>query len=195
MKTEAEIIISKSARWCEHLLQLRKIVLDCGLTEEIKWSQPCYTYKGKNVIILYDFKDSCGLSFFKGVLLKDRYNILQKPGENSNEGRIVRFTRIEDIAEMEATLKEYIQEAIEVERLGLKLPPSQCVTVEDMPQELLDIFAEMPDLQAAFDALTPGRQRGYILYFSAPKQSKTRTKRIEKYADRIFEGKGLNDYK
>ncbi len=190
----ADVIINKSPRWQKELHELRRIVLECGLTEEIKWGKPCYTYKGKNIVILNNFKDNCGLGFFKGSLMKDPSNILQKPGENSNEGRVIRFTSIEDIIKLEADLKLSVYEAIEVEKSGLKFEQVSCIDERDIPDELQAMFDEMPDFKAAFEALTPGRRRGYVFFFSQAKQSRTRRARIEKYVDRIFDGKGMNDH-
>ncbi|EPZ44478.1 YdeI/OmpD-associated family protein [Alicyclobacillus acidoterrestris] len=181
----------KVHKWEEELKRLRAILLDCGLTEELKWSQPCYTYQKRNVVMMSAFKEFCSLNFMKGSLLKDTYGVLVKPGENTQVGRQIRFTNVGDIIKMEPILKEYIHEAIEVEKLGER--PKIRKNPEPMPEEFHKKLHEMPDLKTAFEALTPGRQRAYILYFSAPKQSKTRESRIEKCMQRILEGKGLND--
>ncbi len=177
--------------WREELKQLRRIVLDCGLTEEVKWGVPCYTYKGSNVLMVSAFKGFSALSFFKGSLLQDDKGLLDKPGENSQAVRLFRFTDSRTIIENESIIKAYIYEAIEVEKAGLKVNFKK--NPEPIPEELQLKLDEDPALNAAFGALTPGRQRGYILYFSAPKQSKTRVSRIEKYIPRIFEGKGFRD--
>ncbi|MFX4300785.1 YdeI/OmpD-associated family protein [Alicyclobacillus tolerans] len=170
--------------WQEELKKLRAILLDCGLTEELKWSQPCYTYQKRNVLIMAAFKDYCAINFFKGSLLKDTNGILI---EHTQAGRQIRFTNIRDIVEMEPILKAYVYEAIEVEKSGLK--PHVEKNPEPIPEEFQKKLDEIPALKTAFEALTPGRQRAYIIYFSAPKQSKTRESRIEKYMQQILDGK------
>lgn len=182
----------KVHRWVEEMQQLRRILLDCGLTETSKWSVPCYTFQNKNIIVMSAFKDYCALSFFKGALLNDSEGILEKPGANTQAARLIPFTGVREILKMEEVLKAYIFEAIEVEKAGLKVDFKKKKELE-LPEELQDQLQENPDLKAAFEALTPGRQRGYILYFSAPKQSKTRTSRIEKYIEKILNGKGFHD--
>ncbi len=177
--------------WPEELRRLRAIVQDCMLTEEVKWGVPCYTLNGKNVLMIYAFKECCALSFFKGALLKDEAEILEKPGENSQAARFIRFTDVQRINDLESILKAYIFEAIEVEKAGLKVAFKK--EAEPMPEELVQRLDNDPKLKAAFEALTPGRQRGYILFFSAPKQSKTRESRIEKYVPWIMVGKGMHD--
>jgi len=182
----------KAKTWQAELKALRKILLDSPLTEELKWSVPCYTFQKSNVVILSALKESCTLSFFKGALLKDPHGILTKPGENSQAGRLIRFTSVQQIVELEPILKAYLHEAIEVEKAGLKVD----FKAKDelvIPEELQNKFATDPALKTAFESLTPGRQRGYILFFTAPKQSKTRESRIEKNIPRILEGKGLHD--
>lgn len=181
----------KVNNWQAELRQFRKIVLTCGLTEESKWGVPCYTFKNKNIVMVIAFKEFCSLSFFKGSLLKDDHGILVKPGENSQAARYAKFTNIHDIVEKESILSAYIFEAIEVEKAGLKVDFKK--NPEPIPDELQQKFDEDPFLKSAFEALTPGRQRGYILYFSQPKQSKTRETRIEKYIPQILEGRGLQD--
>jgi uncharacterized protein YdeI (YjbR/CyaY-like superfamily) len=182
---------AKARPWRDEMAALRAIVLDCPVVEEIKWRQPCYTYDGANVAIIGAFKAFCTLSFFKGVLLKDPENILVAPGENTRSGRLVKITGLGEIAPLEPVLKRYVLEAIEVEKAGL--------TVEfrkddlDPPEELVRALEEDPALQAAFEALTPGRRRGYILHFSQPKQSASRTARIARARPRIFDGKGFNE--
>lgn len=178
-------------KWQKELAALRKIVLACGLDEELKWRAPCYGVEGGNVVILGALKGCCTLSFFKGALLSDPEEILEKPGENSQAGRVIRFTSVQEIAAREAVLTAYIHEAIEVQRAGLKVERKK--TAEPLPDELLAKFDEHPAFQAAFEALTPGRQRGYLLHFSAPKQAATRASRIEKCVPRILDGKGMND--
>jgi uncharacterized protein YdeI (YjbR/CyaY-like superfamily) len=178
--------------WQEEMTQLRRILLDTELTEELKWSVPCYTIDGRNVIILSAFKNYCALNFFKGVLLKDVDNILVAQTENMQATRQIRFTDVDSIVEMEQTLKAYIEEAIQVEKDGLKVEYKTTAQL-DFPDELLSIFEDDPTYAAAFEDLTPGRQRGYLLHFSGAKQSKTRVSRIEKCMSKIFEGKGLHD--
>lgn len=181
----------KVHNWEEELKTLRAIVLDCGLTETLKWGAPCYTFQQSNILIVSAFKDYCALSFFKGALLHDAPNLLEKPGENTQAARLIRFTNIREIIELESTLKAYIFEAVEIEKAGLSVNFKK--KPEPIPAELHQKMAEDPALKKAFESLTPGRQRGYILHFSAPKQSKTRESRIEKCRDKILAGKGLND--
>ncbi len=177
--------------WVEEIKALRKILLECGLTEDLKWKVPCYTYQNKNVLILSAFKEYCAISFFKGSLLTDTQHTLTKPGENSQAARLIKFTNTKEIPEMEPIIKAYVYEAIEVEKAGLKVAFKK--NPEPIPAELQQKLDEDPTFKSAFEALTPGRQRGYILYFSAPKQSKTRISRIEKYKQKILEGKGFHD--
>jgi uncharacterized protein YdeI (YjbR/CyaY-like superfamily) len=188
---KVDAYFSNTEKWREELETLRRILLDCPVTEEFKWRSPCYTFQKGNVVTIWGFKEYCVLSFFKGVLLKDTEGILVAPGENSRSVRMVKFTSVPEIVEMEAVLKDYVHEAIEVEKAGQKVDFRKDDLV--LPRELISKLDENPDLRAAFEALTPGRQRGYTLYFSQPKQSKTRLSRIEKYAPRILEGKGLHD--
>ncbi|MDX2283331.1 MAG: YdeI/OmpD-associated family protein [Bacteroidia bacterium] len=178
--------------WQPELRALRQIVLGCGLTEEVKWGVPCYTFQGSNILIVSAFKEYASLSFFKGALLADPQGILAKPGEHSQAARIVRITRVQDLAELEPVLRAYIFEAIEVERMGLQVDFKAKHELA-LPEELQQRLDADPVLKAAFGALTPGRQRGYVLYFSAPKQSKTRTARIEACVQRILDGKGMQD--
>ncbi|MCM3767608.1 YdeI family protein [Neobacillus niacini] len=184
--------LSKVKKWQEEFVTLRNIALDCDLTEELKWRLPCYTSENRNIVVIQGFKEYCALMFFKGALLKDPSGILSRPGENSQAQRQVRFSSVQEIAGMERIIKDYIYEAVEVEKAGLEVPLK--TTVEyNTPDELQAKFDELPALKTAFEALTPGRQRAYILYFSQPKQSKTRHSRIEKYMQQILDGKGLND--
>lgn len=178
--------------WREELKQLRQILLETELTEELKWSFPCYTYENANIVMITAFKDNCTLSFFKGVLLKDPHNILVQQGKNTQAARVIRFTSVDEIVELESVIKDYIAEAIEVEKSGLKVEYKD-TSQFDFPDELLSMFEDDPAFSAAFEALTPGRQRGYLLHFSSAKQSKTRVSRIEKCKPMIFEGKGLHD--
>lgn len=178
--------------WQEELKQLRLIVLDTELTEEVKWSNPCYTYDGKNILMVAAFKEFSTISFFKGALLKDPHDLLEFPGKNSQASKRFRFTGVDQILENEAIIKAYIREAIEVELSGKKIDLSAKKELE-YPEELEAKFAEDPFLKEKFEALTPGRQRGYILYFTGARQSKTRTSRIEKYIPKIMEGLGFHD--
>lgn len=178
--------------WPRELNELRRIVLDCGLTEERKWGVPCYTFQGANVLIVAAFKGHAALSFFKGALLSDSHGLLEMPGADSQSGRWIKCTDYREILAKEGVLRSYIYEAIEVERAGLKVDFKAKHELV-YPQELLEIFAANPEFAAAFEALTPGRKRGYILHFTQPKQSATRTSRIEKCMDRIMEGKGMQD--
>lgn len=182
----------KVHRWTAELRALRSIVLSCGLTEELKWGVPCYTYQKKNVIIVSAFKENCVLSFIKGALLQDNHKLLEKPGKNSQSGRVIKFTGVAQITEREDVLKAYIFDAIEVEKSG-KQVDFKAKNELKYPEELLTKFEEMPRLQKAFEALTPGHQRGYILHFTQPKQSKTRVSRIEKNVPKILNGKGFHD--
>lgn len=177
--------------WPEELKKLRAIIRGCGLAEESKWGFPCYTFETRNVVLLGAFKEYCAVGFIKGALLKDARKLLVKPGENTQTVRQIRFTNVMEIVELEPVLKAYISEAIEVEKAGLKANVTK--NPEPIPAELQNKLNETPALKAAFEALTPGRQRGYVLYFSAPKQSKTRTSRIEKCMPQILKGKGLYD--
>jgi uncharacterized protein YdeI (YjbR/CyaY-like superfamily) len=182
----------KVHRWPKVLEKLRMLVLDCGLVEELKWGVPCYTFHNSNVVLIGAFKEYSVLSFFKGALLADNYGILSKPGENTQAGRIVRFTHEQEIIELEPILKAYIFEAIELEKSGLKVDFKK-ISEFDIPEEFQQKLNEIPALKTTFEALTPGRQRAYLLYFSQPKQAKTRESRIEKCIPQIFKGKGLNE--
>ena len=177
--------------WPEELKLLRQIVLDTGLTEDYKWSQPCYTYQNKNVLIVSALKDAATLSFFKGALLDDPKGLLIKPGKSSQSARYMRFTSMDSIMKEEPYIKAFILEAIENEKAGKKVKFKK--NPEPIPEELITKFEEFPEFKTAFEALTPGRQRGYILYFSKPKQSKTRTSRIEKCIPQILRGEGIHD--
>jgi uncharacterized protein YdeI (YjbR/CyaY-like superfamily) len=177
--------------WRKELIALRSMLLTTQLTEEIKWGVPCYTLKGKNVVMLSALKDYCVLSFFKGSLLKDERGLLHKPGENSRAVRVMRFTCVQDINHLQPVIKAYISEAIELEKSGAKVAFKK--QVPSLPEELKQRMQENPKLKAAFEKLTPGRQRGYIIYFSQAKQSVTRLSRIDKCLPRILQGKGLHD--
>ncbi len=182
----------KVNNWRKELKRLRAIVLDCGLTEELKWGIPCYTFEKSNIVVIGAFNDYCSISFFKGALLKDGKRILEKPGENTQSARLIRFTTVQEIVSIESTLKEYIIEAIEVEQKGLKVDFKAKFELV-IPDELRKKFDEQSSLETAFNSLTPGRQRSYILYFSAAKQAQTRASRIEKCVAGILEGRGLHD--
>jgi uncharacterized protein YdeI (YjbR/CyaY-like superfamily) len=181
----------KVHNWSEELKQLRRIVLECGLDEAFKWSQPCYMFQKKNILLVTAFKEYAALAFFKGAILSDPGGILVAPGTDSQSVRQIRFTSITGVIEMESTVKAYIYEAVEVEKLGLKVNFKK--GPDSIPEELLNKFNELPELKSSFEALTPGRQRGYILYFSQAKQSRTRESRIEKNMEKIFKGKGINE--
>jgi uncharacterized protein YdeI (YjbR/CyaY-like superfamily) len=187
---KVDVFIRKAKKWQKEFKKLRTIVLDCGLTEELKWYQPCYTFQGSIVLLISGFKEYCALAFFKGALLKDAKGILIRPGENSQSVRQIRFTNVREIVEMEPVLKAYIQEAIEAQRAGLKVKKN---TKLILPEEFQNKLVEIPALKIAFDALTPGRRRAYVLYFSTAKQSKTRESRIEKCMQQILNGKGFRD--
>lgn len=184
--------LSKAKQWKDEFISLRDIILECELTEDFKWKHPCYTLQGKNIVLIHGFKDYCALLFHKGALLKDAKGILIQQTENVQAARQLRFKSVKEIAEMKTTIKAYIQEAIEIEKAGLKVDLKEH-TEYIIPEELHNKFEEIPALKTAFEALTPGRQRAYIFYFSQAKQSKTREARIEKYMQQILDGKGLND--
>jgi uncharacterized protein YdeI (YjbR/CyaY-like superfamily) len=182
----------KAKQWQEEIKKLRAILLDCGLTEELRWGCPCYTLQNENIVLIHVFKEYCALLFFKGALFKDPEGILVQQTKNVQSARQIRFTSVQQITEVKTIVKAYIHEAIEVEKSGLKVEFKKTAEFE-MPEEFINKLDEDPDLKTAFDALTPGRQRGYLLYFSAAKQSKTREERIEKYTKQILNGKGLDD--
>jgi len=192
MNPKVDFFFSKAKMWQEEFEKLRMIILDCGLTEELKWGVPCYTFQKSNIVLIHGFKEYCAILFVKGTLLHDVHGLLIQQTENVQAARQIRFTNVLEIVEMEPILKAYIHEAIEVEKAGLKVnykKPTEFI----IPEEFINKLEEVHGLQDAFDALTPGRQRAYILYFSAPKQSKTRESRVEKCMQQILNGKGLND--
>jgi uncharacterized protein YdeI (YjbR/CyaY-like superfamily) len=192
MNPKVDFYFKKVTKWQEELKQLRNIALDCGLNEELKWGCPCYTWQGSNIVLIHDFKEYCAYLFFKGALLLDTNDILIQQTENVQGARQARFTNVREITDQEAILKAYIFEAVEVEKSGLKVELKK--TAEFAVAEEFQIKLEaMPALRTAFEALTPGRQRGYLLYFSQAKQSKTREARIEKLIPKILAGKGLED--
>jgi uncharacterized protein YdeI (YjbR/CyaY-like superfamily) len=189
---EVDSYLSNVEKWRDAFDKLRAIILDCRLTEELKWGVPCYTFQGRNVVLIHGFKEYCALLFFKGALLKDADGILIKQTENVQAGRQVRFTNAQEIAKMEVVLKSYIHDAIEVEKTGSKVNFKK-TTEFAIPEEFKNKLDESSALRTAFAALTPGRQRAYLLYFSSPKQAKTREARIEKSMQQIFDGKGLDE--
>ena len=192
MNPKVEFYFSEDKKWHEELEKLRTIILDCQLTEELKWGVPCYTFQKNNIVLIHVFKEYCAILFFKGALLKDARGILIQQTENTQAARQIRFTHVREIVELEPILKAYIYEAIEVEKAGLKVNFKKTPEFS-IPEEFQNKLAEIPALKTAFGALTSGRQRAYILYFSAPKQSKTRESRVENCIQRILNGKGLND--
>ncbi|WP_323028545.1 YdeI/OmpD-associated family protein [Gelidibacter japonicus] len=184
--------IDKIKSWKEETILLREICLACGLDEEFKWMHPCYTFQGKNIVLIHGFKEYCALLYHKGALLKDTESILVQQTENVQSARQIRFTDKEQINHLKAAIKTYIFEAIEVEKAGLKVKAKKTSEYK-IPTELVQAFKDNPDFETAFYQLTPGRQRGYLLHFSDAKQSKTRTSRIEQGKHKIFEGKGYNE--
>jgi len=192
MNPKVDFYFSKAKRWQEELEKLRVIVLDCGLTEELKWGVPCYTFQKRNIVLIHVFKEYCALLFFKGALLNDPNGILVQQTKNVQAARQIRFTNVREMVKMKPILKAYIHGAIEVEKAGLKVNFKK-TTEFIIPEEFQNKLDKIPSLKTAFDALTPGRQRAYILYFSAPKQSRTRESRVEKCMQQILNGKGLND--
>ena len=192
MNPKVDGYIRKNKKWGDELQKLRTIVLNSPLTEEVKWRVPCYTLEGKNIVFLGAFKESCVLSFVKGVLLKDAKGILTQPGEQTQGVRVVRFTSVREIAALERVLKAYILEAIDVENSGVKVPMIK-ITERPVPDELQKKLDELPALKAAFHALTAGRQRAYLMFIAGAKQSATREARVEKHIQRILDGKGLDD--
>jgi len=192
MNPKVDFYFNKAKNWQEEIKKLRMIVLDCGLTEELKWGCPCYTFQKTNIVLIHVFKEYCAFLFFKGALLKDTEDILIQQTKNVQAARQVRFTNVQEIVKMKTILKTYIYEAVEVEKAGLKFNLKE-TTEFTIPEEFQKKLNKTPALKIAFKALTPGRQRGYILHFSQPKQSKTREARIEKYMQQILRGKGLND--
>ena len=192
MNPKVDAFFSTVSNWKEELTLLRRILLDCGLREELKWSSPCYTFQNANVALLHGFKAYCGIGFFKGALLQDSEGVLSKPGENTQSSRIMKFTQIQEITALEAILKAYVFKAIEVEKAGLQVETEKNPVLK-FPEEFQKKLEEDPGFKAAFFALTPGRQRGYNLFFSAPKQSETRESRVEKYRQQILNEKGIND--
>jgi len=189
---KVDAFIRDAKRWQSVLKQLRAILLESELTEEFKWYQPCYTFQGKNVVVISGMKESCAFALFKGALLKDAHGVLTAPGKNSQSTRWIKFTSVREVVEMKTILKAYIREAIEVERSGLKLKLRKTSDLK-FPDELQTMLDEFPDFKAAFETLTPGRQRAYIYHISGAKQSKTRETRVLNCMPQIMKGKGLLD--
>jgi uncharacterized protein YdeI (YjbR/CyaY-like superfamily) len=192
MNPKVDWFFNKATKWQKEFEKLRTIILDCGLIEELKWGQPCYTFQNTNIVLMHGFKEYCALLFFKGALLNDPNGILIQQTKNVQVARQIRFINVREIVKMERILKAYIYEAIEVERAGLKIKLKKTSDFK-IPEEFQNKLDKMPALRKAFDALTPGRQRGYIFYFSQPKLSKTRESRVKKYVKQILNGKGLDD--
>ena len=192
MNPDVDWYFNKSEEWQEEIKKLRMIILDCPLTEELKWGCPCYTFQKSNIVLIHEFKEYCAILFIKGALLQDVHGLLIQQTENVQAGRQVRFTNLREIVENETILKAYINEAIEVEKSGLQVTYKKA-TEFNVPEEFISKLEQVPGLLEAFEALTPGRQRAYLLHFSAPKQAKTREARIEKWLPQILAGKGLND--
>jgi uncharacterized protein YdeI (YjbR/CyaY-like superfamily) len=192
MNPKVDFYFDKAKRWQKELEELRTIALDCQLTEELKWGTPCYTYKNSNVVLIHDFKEYCALLFFKGALLNNTNGILIQQSKNVQAARQIRFTNLDEIKDQKAIIKAHIYEAIEVEKAGLKVILKKTTEFE-VPDEFQQKLNQNSDLKKAFESLTPGRQRAYLLHFSTPKQSKTRETRVEKAIDQILAGKGLND--
>jgi uncharacterized protein YdeI (YjbR/CyaY-like superfamily) len=192
MNPKVDFFFIKAKQWKDEYEKLRTIILDTGLKEELKWGQPCYTFEKKNIVLIHGFKEYCALLLFKGALLKDSKGILVQQTENVQAARQIRFTSLKEITKLEKTIKAYIYEAVEVEEAGLKVPLKKTAEFK-MPEEFENKLKKSAALKSAFYKLTPGRQRGYLLYFSQAKQSKTREERIEKYTKHILAGKGLND--
>jgi len=192
MNPKVDFYFDKATQWQKEIKKLRTLVLDCGLTEELKWGCPCYLYEKRNIVLIHVFKEYCALLFFKGALLKDTDGILIQQTKNVQVARQIRFTTIQEIVKMEAILKAYIYQAIEVEKAGVKVTLKKSTEFE-IPEEFQKKLDKVRGLKTAFHALTPGRQRAYLLHFAAPKQSKTREARVEKCIPPILNGKGLND--
>lgn len=192
MNPKVDFFFNKTSKWNQQYNKLRSILLNCGLTEELKWGCPCYTFQKNNVVLIHGFKEYCALLFHKGVLLKDTENILIQQTKNVQVARQIRFTSISEIENLQHTIRAYVYEAIEVEKAGIQ-PQLKEVAQFEMAAEFKSLLDEQPELKKAFEELTPGRQRAYLLHFSQPKQSKTRTSRVEKAIPKIMGGQGLND--
>lgn len=192
MNLKVDWFFNKATKWQEEYSAVRKLVLDCGLTEELKWGCPCYTVEKSNIVLIHGFKDYCALLFMQGALLKDPKNILVQQTENVQSARQIRFANVEEILKSKQTIKAYIKEAMALDKAGIKVELKK-TTEYKIPGEFKTVLDDMPELKTAFEALTAGRQRGYLLFFSAAKQAKTRESRIEKYIHKILEGKGIDD--
>ena len=192
MNTKVDFFFNKANKWQNEYKELRMIVLECGLQEELKWGFPCYTFQNSNVVLIHGFKNYCALLFHKGALMKDANGVLIQQTENVQSARQIRFTNIREIRELGTLLSDYVNEAIELEKAGLKVTFKKSTEFK-IATEFQNKLDELPALKIAFDALTPGRQRAYLLHFSAPKQSKTRVSRVERCMQKIISGKGLND--
>ncbi len=192
MNPQVNWFFDKSSKWKEAYSMLREFVLECELKEDLKWGCPCYTLNKNNIVLIHGFKDYCALLFMQGALLKDTKKILVQQTENVQSARQIRFKSVDEIVKSKATIKAYIKEAITISKSGLKVELKK-TTEYKIPEEFQNVLDDMPELKTAFETLTPGRQRGYLLYFSAPKQTKTREGRIEKYIQPILDGKGLED--
>lgn len=192
MNPKVDFYFNKAQKWQEEIERLRTIALDCDLTEELKWGCPCYTHQGNNIVLIHTFNEYCAFLFFKGALLNDAHGILVQQTENVQSARQARFTNLEEIVGLTPILKAYIYEAVEVEKAGLKVELKKTAEFK-MADEFQNKLNTIPALKTAFEALTPGRQRGYLLHFSSAKQSKTRQERVEKYIPQILAGKGLDD--
>ena len=192
MNPEVDAALHKAKNWREEFAALRRIILKCGLTEELKWGNPCYTFGGRNIVLIHGFKEYCALLFFKGALMKDPNHILIQQTENVQAGRQIRFAGTGEIRQLEPALNTYVREAVAVEKAGLKVPLKRTADYE-IPVEFQNELDKSQTLKKAFAALTPGRQRAYLLYFSSPKQTKTRSSRVAQYLQKILNGKGLDD--
>jgi uncharacterized protein YdeI (YjbR/CyaY-like superfamily) len=192
MNPKVDAFLKRAKQWREEFEKLRNVILDCGLTEELKWGCPCYTFQKKNIVLIHGFKEYCALLFFKGALLKDPNKILIQQTKNVQAARQIRFTSVREITKMKPILKAYVHEAIAVEKAGLKVNFKKTSEIP-IPEEFQKTLNERPALKTAFEALTPGRQRAYLFHFSQPRQSKTRASRVEKSIGRILKGKGLDD--
>jgi uncharacterized protein YdeI (YjbR/CyaY-like superfamily) len=192
MNPKVDWFFNKETKWHDAYAELRTLAIECGLTEELKWGCPCYTYQNSNIVLIHGFKDYCALLFMKGALLKDPEGILVQQTENVQASRQIRFTNSQEIVNNESILKAYINNAIDIEKAGLKVELKK-TTEFNVPEEFKIVLKDMPELKTAFEGLTPGRQKGYLLYFSSPKQAKTRESRIEKSIPQILIGKGLGD--
>jgi len=192
MNPKVDWYFNKASKWQEAFFALREIILECNLVEALKWGLPCYTHNGKNILVIQDFKEYCAIMFFQGALLKDTKKILVELTKNVQSARQIRFTTLKEILKNKSNIKTYIKEAVENEKAGKKVELKK-LSDYPIPEELKKTFIEMPELKKSFQSLTPGRQKGYIFYFSSAKQSKTRKVRIEKYIQHILDGKGIDD--